>query len=113
MVKHDENHLRSFDRKALGKISGRILKNWCCHKNCEIYKLCDKYGVKCIKVGRLRWAGHVMRTKECDPAKKVLCTKSQGNGDRRRGRPKWRTSYGLSAETGELMHSEERNGESH
>jgi hypothetical protein len=37
-----------------------------------VYNLCDK---KFITLGRLGWAGHVMWMEECDPAKKVLCTK--------------------------------------
>jgi hypothetical protein len=68
-----------------------------------MYKLCDEYGVKCIKLGRLTRAGHVTRTEESDSAKKVLCTKPQRNGDRRKGRPKLRASYGLGAEIGELI----------
>jgi hypothetical protein len=32
--------------------------------------------------------GHVIRMEDNYPAKKVLCTKPGGNGDRRRGRPK-------------------------
>jgi hypothetical protein len=46
--------------------------------------------VKFIKLGRLRWAGHVMRTEEIDPARKVLCTKPGVIGDRKRNRPKLR-----------------------
>jgi hypothetical protein len=39
-------------------------------------KVYDEYDVvKFIKLGALRWAGHVMRKQESDPAKKVLCTK--------------------------------------
>ena len=57
-------------------------------KNSEIYKLDDEPDVKFITLGRLRWAGHVMRMDERDPAKKFLCTKREGNGDKRRGRPK-------------------------
>jgi len=30
--------------------------------------------MKFIKVGRLRWAGHLMRKEESDSAKKILCT---------------------------------------
>jgi hypothetical protein len=35
-------------------------------------------------------AGHVMKMEESDPARKVLCTKPGGIGDRKRGRPKLR-----------------------
>jgi hypothetical protein len=45
-------------------------------QNSEIYKLDDERDVvRFIAVGRLRWAGHVMRMEERDPAKKFLCTK--------------------------------------
>jgi hypothetical protein len=39
-------------------------------QNSEIYNLCDEYGVKFIKLGRLRWVGYVMRMEEGEPAKK-------------------------------------------
>jgi hypothetical protein len=55
-----------------------------------MYKRYDEHDVlKFIKLGRLRWAGHVMRMEESDPALKVLCTKQTGNRDRR-GSPKLR-----------------------
>jgi hypothetical protein len=41
-----------------------------------------------IKLSRLRWAGHVMRLNDNDPAKKVLT--SQPGGRRPRGKPKLR-----------------------
>jgi hypothetical protein len=48
----------------------------------------DEYDdVKFIKIGRLRWARRVMKMEESDTAKKVLCNKPGGSGDRRRGRP--------------------------
>jgi hypothetical protein len=41
----------------------------------QIYNLCDEYDVvKFIKLGRLRWTGHVMRMEEGELAKKVLFT---------------------------------------
>jgi hypothetical protein len=46
--------------------------------NSEIYKLYDEhYVVKFIKLGGLRWAGHLMRIDESDPARKVLCTNQE------------------------------------
>jgi hypothetical protein len=57
----------------------------------KTYKLYYEYDVvKFINLGRLIWAGHVMRMEESDPAKNVFGTKPEGNGDRRRGRPKLR-----------------------
>ena len=37
--------------------------------------------MKCIKLGRRTWAGHVPRMEENDPAKKVFCTKPEGKAD--------------------------------
>jgi len=57
-----------------------------------------------------------MKTEESDTAKKVLCTKPRGNGDRRNGRPKLRWCDDLNddvqdgAEIGELISSENRSG---
>ena len=45
--------------------------------------------VKFIKLSRLRWAGHVMRLNDNDPARNVLM--SQPGGSRLRGRPKLRS----------------------
>jgi hypothetical protein len=41
-----------------------------------------------IKVGRLKWAGHVIRMDQQQPAKTILNAKLEGT--RRRGRPKLR-----------------------
>jgi hypothetical protein len=47
----------------------------------EMQQLYDAYIVmKCNKFGRLKWAGHVMRTEESDSAKKVLCIEPEENG---------------------------------
>ena len=40
----------------------------------------------------------MIRMEESDPAKKVLCTKPAGSGDRRRGRPKLRRCDELEEE---------------
>jgi hypothetical protein len=48
-----------------------------------LYKQYERDVVKFIKPGRFRWAGHVMRMEESDPAMKVLCIKQGGNGDSR------------------------------
>lgn len=56
----------------------------------EICNLYYEYDVKFIKLGGFRLAGHVMCMEESDPAKKVLCSKPTGSGDRQRGRPKFR-----------------------
>jgi hypothetical protein len=49
-----------------------------------------------IKLSRLRCAGHVMRMDESDPARKILCAKPGGMGDRKkRGRPKLMSCHEL------------------
>ena len=91
MSKQGENLLRAFERKVLRTIFGPLLQNGCWRrKNSAIYKLYDERDVKFIECSRLRWAGHVMRVEESDPARKVLCSKPGGIGDRKRGRPKLR-----------------------
>lgn len=82
-----QNLLRFFEQKVLQKTFGPVLETgW---KNSKIYKLHAVYDdVKIIKFGTLRSAGHVLRTEKSDPAKKVICTKQGGNGDRERGRQK-------------------------
>jgi uncharacterized protein (UPF0548 family) len=90
MGKQGESFLRSFERKLLWKILGPVLENGCWRrsKNSEIYKLYDESDVKFIKLGILRRPGHVMRMEENYPARKFLCTKLGGIGDRKGGRPK-------------------------
>jgi hypothetical protein len=82
----------SFERNVVGKIFDLPLENGCLRrrKNYEMYKLYDEHDVKFSKLGRLRWAGHVMRMEESDLVRKVLCTKPGGIGDRKRGRSKLR-----------------------
>ena len=101
--KHGEHLHRSLERKVLWKILGPILENGCWRrcKNCEIYKLHDELVVmKFNKLHRLRWAGHVMRMEESDPAKKVLHTEPGENGYRKRGKPKLRWCNELEDVTG-------------
>jgi hypothetical protein len=91
-----ENVLRSYERKVLCKIFGTALEYQClgggAHKkpeisNTYIYDECDAVFINVVDV---RWVGLVMRMEESDPAKKIFCTKTGGNGDRGRGRQKLR-----------------------
>ena len=109
--------MRTFDRKVLRKIFGHPVESGCWRRrrNSEIYKPDDDEHdvVTFIKLGRLRWAGHVMRMEESDAAKKFLCAKTEGNGNRKRGRHKLRWCdelRQLGAEIGELPCSRERSG---
>ena len=75
-----------------GKLHGKYLVQYLKRdvgenaKTLEIYMLYDEYDVKFIKLGRLRWAEHVIKMEESDAAKKVPCTKAGVNGDRERER---------------------------
>jgi hypothetical protein len=42
-----------------------------------------------IKVNRLRWAGHVIRLKEQNPARTVLVAVVEGKRQRGRPKPRW------------------------
>ena len=63
MGNHDENLLRSFERKFLRKTFGLVLEN-------RFWKRRKNSIVKFIKFGRIEWAGHVMRMEESNRAKK-------------------------------------------
>ena len=58
--------------------------------------------MKFIKLGRLRWAGHMIRMEESDPARKVFCIKPGGIRDRKRGRPKLRWCDTLQEDVGQV-----------
>jgi hypothetical protein len=75
-----------------GKYSAQYLKRDVggSAKTLEIYKLHEEYDVNFIKLGRLGWAGHVMKMEGSDTAKKVPCTEAGVNGGRKTGRPKLR-----------------------
>lgn len=100
LSKSDENLLLIFERKILRKIFGAVFENgtWRRRYNFELY---SKYAevakgknvVTHIKIGRLRWAGHIARANENYPPKKMLML--QPGGTRRRGRPKLRWKDGV------------------
>jgi hypothetical protein len=52
----------------------------------RLYK--ETHIVNTIKIGRLRWTGHIMRMDVDDPVRKTLLEKPVGQ--RRRGRPRTR-----------------------
>ena len=90
MTKQDDEHLRCFERKVLRKIFRSKYQggNWYRRTNRALYELFKEEVVKFIKLSRLRWAGHIMRLNDNDPARKVLMC--QPGGSRPRGRPKLR-----------------------
>ncbi|PSN43613.1 hypothetical protein C0J52_16377 [Blattella germanica] len=66
LTKHDKSRLAVFERKILRKVYGPIKENgeWRLRCNREIYELYNSPDIVTdIKIGRLRWAGHIQRMK--------------------------------------------------
>jgi hypothetical protein len=62
---------------------------WRIRNNMELYDLYKEQDlITFIKLGRLRWAGHLTRREDDIPAKRILI--SNPGGTSRRGRPKIR-----------------------
>jgi hypothetical protein len=80
----DENMFRIFDRRILRKIYGQIKENGICrsrysHEQYKSYN--EEDTVKVFKVGRLRslkWFGHLLRTQEQNPCRKLTLHKPEG-----------------------------------
>jgi hypothetical protein len=75
MNKADEGAINIFERKILRGIFGAIKEgdHWRRMYNNELYRLYgDQDLVSHIKVVRIRWAGHVARLEDSDPATQVL-----------------------------------------
>jgi hypothetical protein len=95
----NERALNIFERKILRRIYGPIRDgtNWRRRYNAELYGLYeDCSAVQSIKIGRLRWLGHVHRMNDNEPAKRVMS--SNPIGRRRRGRPKIRWLDGAASD---------------
>jgi hypothetical protein len=60
-----------------------------------------------IKINRLRWAGHVIRLEEQNPARRVLVAAAEGR--RQRGRPKLRWEDGVREDARKLGERNWRN----
>jgi hypothetical protein len=91
LSRSDEDMLRCFERKILRSIFGATQESgmWRRRYNFEMYRLYKEPDiVKTIKVGRLRWIGHVMKMDVDDSVRKTLLAKPVGQ--RRRGRPRTR-----------------------
>jgi hypothetical protein len=87
----DERLLSIFERRILRHIFGAVEENatWRRRHNHELYKLFNETDIiGYIKVKRLEWAGHLIRTSENRTAKKMFNTKPKGT--RKLGRPKLR-----------------------
>jgi hypothetical protein len=91
LTKKDELQLTVLERKVLRKIFGPIrdTDQWRRRYNEELYELyAEPDIVKWIRSARLRWAGHIVRMRESDPARKS--TFDVFLGERTVGRPKRR-----------------------
>jgi hypothetical protein len=91
LSKSDETILRVFKRKILRAIFGPTNENgeWRIKYNNELYTSYKESDiVTYIKINLLRWAGHVIRLEEQNPARRVLVAVVEGR--RQRSRPKLR-----------------------
>jgi hypothetical protein len=99
----DETILRVFERKILTDIFGPTQEHgeWRIKYNNKLYTLYKESDiVTCVKINRLRWAGHVIRLEEQNPARRVLVAAVEGR--RQRGRPKLRWEDGVSEDARKL-----------
>jgi hypothetical protein len=99
LTKKYELQLAVFERKVLRKIFGPIrdTDQWRRRYNeglCQLYA--EPEIVKRIRSARLRWAGHIVRMRESDPARKS--TFDLLLGERTVGRPKRRWSEEVERE---------------
>jgi hypothetical protein len=79
---------RIFARRILRRIYGPMKENsmWRARYNHEIYKLYNEPDiVRVIKVGLLRWLGHLFRMQKQNPCRNLTVHKPEGT--RRVGRP--------------------------
>jgi hypothetical protein len=91
LTKKDKLQLAVSERKVLRKISGPIrdTDQWRRRYNEDLYQpYAEPKIAKCIRCVRLRWAGHTVRIRESDPARKS--TFDLLLGERTVGRPKMR-----------------------
>jgi hypothetical protein len=87
----DEEKLRIFERKVLRRIYGptREKERWRIKYSHELYDLYKNPEiVKTVKLGRLRWLGHLTRANEISSCRKLTFSKPEGT--RRAGRPSLR-----------------------
>ena len=94
--KSDENVLVIWERKTSTRVFGPV------KENCEESDL-----VTYIKTNRLRWAGHVIRLEEQNPARRVLVAVVEGR--RQRGRPKLRWEDGVKEDARKMGERNWRN----
>ena len=74
LTSSDDQALGAFEMKILRKIYGPFCdrEEWRIRWNQELYEIYDDIDVvKCIKIQRLRWLGHVARIDSSNPVRKV------------------------------------------
>jgi hypothetical protein len=92
LSKLDERLLSIFERRILRYIFGPVEENgtWKRRYDHELYKLFNEPDITgYIKVKRLEWAGHLMRTSENRTIKKIFNTKPEGTRKVGRPKPRW------------------------
>ena len=93
MLAEDQRALGVFERKVLRSIFGGVQNEdgvWRRRMNHELHQLLDEPSiVHLIKIGRLRWAGHVMRMSDDNPVKMVLLGSPTGTRKRGAQRARW------------------------
>jgi hypothetical protein len=85
LSKSDEARLGVFERKVLRAIFGPTNDNgeWRIKYNDELYTLYKESDIITYsKINRLRWAGHVIRLEEQNPAKRVFAAVVEGRNQR-------------------------------
>jgi hypothetical protein len=103
LYKADELRLGVLERKILRRIYGPICEGitWRSRYNEELHRLYDETDlVTTIRITRLRWAGHIVRTEDDLPCKKITLDKPEGR--RRVGRPNFRWMDGVMRDADRL-----------
>jgi hypothetical protein len=91
LTKGDEERFRILERKVLRRIYGptREKEGWQLKYNHELYDLNKNPEiVKTVKLGGLRWLGHLTIANDISPCRKLTFSKPEGT--RRAGRPSLR-----------------------
>ena len=91
LSKEGGNMFRIFERRMLRIFYGPINDNsaWRTRCNNTRYMCCYALDiVKVIKIGKLRWLGHLCRIQELEPCRKLTAVRAEGAG--RVGKPKMR-----------------------
>jgi hypothetical protein len=92
LTKKDELQLAVFERKVLRKIFGPIrdTDQWRRKYNEELYQLyVQPNTMKWIRSVRLRWAGHIVRIRESNPARKSTFDLLLGERTVRKPKRRW------------------------